>query len=198
MPLLHFPPEILLSIGDFLSTRDLNSFHQASHHLASVLKSLLHLRAVQDVDGLAALSFAATKGIEELAKIVLQKGADINYRNDSAGAEQRTALHFAAGAGNEGMVRLLLENGADISIRSGREATALHWATKVPDSEAILRLLLGNGADIKAKDSAGRTPLHWAIEHGGAGSKEVIRLFLEYTADLSTEQLIVGYTHLWM
>lgn len=193
MSLLSFPNEILLLVAEYLSTQDLNSFLQTNHHLAWLLKSLLHDHAVQDKDGLAALSFAAAKGYEKLARIVLEKGVDINYRNDGADKEQKTALHFAAEAGNEEMVRLLLEHGADISIRSEHGATALHWATKVSDSEAIMRLLLGSGADIAAEDDRGRTPLHWAIYNNG--SKAVFKLFFKHARDLSFEQLMVGYEH---
>ena len=60
------------------------------------------------------LHLAAQGGKEQVVRLLLEKGADIEARDRT----QQTPLHYAAYSGSEKLVRLLLEKGADIEARS--------------------------------------------------------------------------------
>jgi ankyrin repeat protein len=80
-----------------------------------------------------ALYLAARGGHEEVVRLLLEHGADIDARNNQPG---KTALVGAAEKGHEGVVRTLLELGADATIES-RGKTAEDLAS----TEAIKALL---------------------------------------------------------
>jgi nucleoside phosphorylase len=68
-----------------------------------------------------ALLWAAKNGHEEAARLLLDKGANANSRDQRRGG--MTPLHLAAVQGHEAVVRLLLEKGADPTVRSSNGAT---------------------------------------------------------------------------
>ncbi|MFH1448082.1 MAG: ankyrin repeat domain-containing protein, partial [Candidatus Micrarchaeota archaeon] len=53
---------------------------------------------------------AASKGIENIARMLIRKGADVNTKS----ADGLTPLHDAAYNGHTGAVKLLIEKGADM------------------------------------------------------------------------------------
>lgn len=65
--------------------------------------------------GKAPLVLAVLNGDEELARLLLDKGAPINQRHAKDGT---TALMWAANAGEKRLVQLLMDRGADLSIRA--------------------------------------------------------------------------------
>ena len=84
--------------------------------------------------GERALSEAAFWDQEEIAKLLIESGAEVNGQAE----RQITALHRAARLGNVEMVKVLLDAGADPKLADDRGQTAADWATR-PD---IRRLLL--------------------------------------------------------
>lgn len=92
----NLPVELLLSIGEELSVRDLP-------HLLETT-GLLHHLATQDKDGILAINSAAVKGNQTLMKIVLNRGADPNSEYHG-----RTALQYAASRGHLPVINTLLE-----------------------------------------------------------------------------------------
>jgi ankyrin repeat protein len=89
-------------------------------------------------------------------KIALDKGADINYK-DNIGW---TALLHATFYGYKDIVELLLKNGADINIKNNGGNTALIIASKF-NHKNIIKLLLKNGADVNIKNKYGNTALNY-------------------------------------
>lgn len=72
------------------------------------------------------LNTAAYFGQVEIARLLLERGADVNA-NQGVGAV--TPLHDAAMGGHGAMVRLLVERGADLEARDGEfNSTPLQWA----------------------------------------------------------------------
>lgn len=65
--------------------------------------------------GKAPLVLAVLNGNEELVKLLLDKGAQINERHPKDGT---TALMWAANTGEKRLVQLLMDRGADLSIRA--------------------------------------------------------------------------------
>jgi ankyrin repeat protein len=95
----------------------------------------------------------------DVAKVLLDAGADVNKRN----AKGETALHLPNPhfTPNPATVQVLLEAGADITAKSQSGATPLHAAAQLAKTE-IAQLLIASGADLDAKDQQGNTPLSLA------------------------------------
>ena len=77
------------------------------------------LNALDSQSGITPLGWAALNGQAEAAKLLIEKGADVNARN----RDGTTSLHSAAFLGRIGTVKLLLENGADTTLRSNDGST---------------------------------------------------------------------------
>ena len=80
--------------------------------------------AVADEDLNRTFIGAAMSGDVELIKTLLDKGVDVNAKDQYG----QIALITAAQEGQFGAVRLLLERGADVNARDHRSWTALMYA----------------------------------------------------------------------
>jgi uncharacterized protein len=118
--------------------------------------------------GCTALMLAISEQHYELAKLLIEKKADVNIRNDLG----KTALIIAADARFSGpqvlpIINILLENGADLETQDTDGSTALMKAAFSGHTD-IVRVLLERGADVKKKSKEGRTALHFAAKWGDA------------------------------
>ena len=130
-----------------------------------------------DAVGRTALAWAATRGHENVVRILLrQKDVNANPRDIESG---RTPLHLAAKGGYEGVAKLLLEREDTNPNTRDTEygQTPLWWAAK-GGYEGVAKLLLErkdtnpNTRDIRY----GQTPLVYAARGGHEG---VVKLLLE-------------------
>ena len=86
-----------------------------------------HIKAGSDLNekdpigGSSPLIAAATFGKTEVARALIEAGADVNYKNN----EGLTPLHTAAFHCRTGIVEALLDKGADKNLRSNAGSTAL-------------------------------------------------------------------------
>src|SRR5262249_42665871 len=97
------------------------------------------LRAGADVnyrnkDGETALHFAAVKDSPEIARTLIQGGADLNLQ---AHRTKETPLHQAAIRGKLEVVRELLEHGADCSVKALKGLTARQWAQRYKQKKIV-------------------------------------------------------------
>ena len=75
--------------------------------------------------GVTPLMIAASKGLVEIAKMIIQAGANVNEQND----EGWTALHKAASDQNKSsIVALLMESGINLDLKNKSGKTALQLA----------------------------------------------------------------------
>jgi len=142
--------------------------------------------------GDTALHVAAAAYQSEIARVLIDAGADVRAKNRH-GYEP---LHAAA-AGQPGsrrwnppaqskMVELLIAAGADPNATDKRGVTPLHIAVRTRCAAAV-ETLLGRGADRMFSNKNGSTPLKLArmnTGRGGSGSEEakaqqlqILRLF---------------------
>lgn len=84
-----------------------------------------------------AFYIACRNGHTDVARFLLDRGADVNFRGFFGG----TGLHWAAINGHKETVEFLLANGADTSLEDDQfQSTPLGWALET-DQKAIAELL---------------------------------------------------------
>lgn len=112
--------------------------------------------------GVTPLHRASQLGMESVAKVLLEAGANVDSRTKKG----ETPLHFAAkysstlGHGEvTGLLRLLIASGADIEAATSTGETALHLASLVGDALSA-SILISSGADVNKRDDQGDFPLH--------------------------------------
>jgi len=131
--------------------------------------------------GTTPLYGAAVQGDDEIARLLLEAGADPNL--ESKGEGEGLPLCAAASWGFVQVVRDLLAHGADPNLAEddGKGLTPLGWALK-PRWEGTVRALLDAGADPNCGGRA-EPPLVTASSRGAA---EVVRALLAEGADPDT------------
>lgn len=93
------------------------------------------LREVETTDehGTTPLQYASFRGLLDMCKLLVSRGADVNAKTHDQGY---TALMFAAISNHTHVVRYLLELGADIDYTNTIGRTAAQMATFVNSNEA--------------------------------------------------------------
>jgi ankyrin repeat protein len=138
--------------------------------------------------GATPLMLAAVCGQPELLRLLLDRGARIDARDDF----HRDAIYFATKMGYHETTRLLLQAAAGIQYGGADEAALRRWVMAgYPDRVGAL---LDRGADINTKDDRGRTPLMWAAVLSRTRSPDsrcnhvaTARLLLERGADIDAQ-----------
>jgi ankyrin repeat protein len=107
------------------------------------------------------LHCAASRGHENVAELLISRGAELEAR-DFTGI---TPLGCAALNSFTDMMRLLLAMGAEVDASDADGRQPLHLAVE-SEKEASVDLLLAWGANPNARTGSGLTPLHIAAERG--------------------------------
>jgi ankyrin repeat protein len=114
-------------------------------------------------DGFPPLGLAIFFGHPELARLLIERGADVHAVAENA--NRVAPVHAAAAACDRATMRLLLERGADPNARQQLDFTPMHGAASRGDIE-LATLLLEHGAERTPKGSDGQTPADVARSHG--------------------------------
>lgn len=122
------------------------------------------------------LGLAVTLGDESLVSYLLQKGADVNYRNDNG----QTPLHIAVAHREHVIISQLLNNGAYPKARNDAGQQPILLAALHNDFPSI-ELLLKNGANPNALDFDGWSPLLAAVDRNNDNG--IINILIKYGAD---------------
>lgn len=144
------PPLDVFDAAAVGRTRGLQELLDAEPELAGAWSS----------DGFTALHYAAFFGQADAARILLERGAEVEVvaRSESI---RVTPLHSAAAGSHAGIVKLLLEAGADPNAAQDGGFTPLHSAAQNDDRESV-EALLEAGADPAHATDDGRTPAQLA------------------------------------
>jgi ankyrin repeat protein len=127
-----------------------------------------------------ALNAAFAQGEVEIARTLLQNGANINTL-DGAG---ESSLHREIFGGHHAVVKLLLEHQADVNIQADETCeTPLLLAARTGELE-VSRLLLKHGADVTSRNYLGWSSLHLASYHGHLG---IVEDLLVHGADVNAQ-----------
>lgn len=155
-----------------------------------------------DVRGITPLFIAVEDGNIEIARALLDFGADVNFTTDRGRTplmqidddatpelvrlllsykarvnvpdeDGNTPLILAAGEVEDEVLKLLIEAGADVNAANKSGRTALMRAAWDEDLEHV-RILLAAGADVNAKNEEGETA--WDL----AADDEVVKLIESY------------------
>ncbi|MFC5499898.1 ankyrin repeat domain-containing protein [Caenimonas terrae] len=112
------------------------------------------------------LMIAALKGELELARKLVERGADVNKTG-------WTPLHYAATNAHLDVMTMLLDNYAYIDAESPNKTTPLMMAAQYGNADAV-KLLLEAGADPRLKNQLGLTAIDFATRAGRSDSAELI------------------------
>jgi ankyrin repeat protein len=139
---------------------DLDVFEAAAIGDAVRLRVLLDdepaLATAWSEDGFTPLHFAAFFGHPEAAKLLVERGADLEARSTNTQfALDASPLHSASAAGQLEVCEVLLDAGADVNaVPPGGYTALLHAAAN--QNEELVGFLLERGADRTARLDDGR------------------------------------------
>lgn len=147
------PNELVISSGD-----------------ANNLQNLKKLVNIKDDRGFTLLMNATVSENEEMMKLLLRLGADVNARNEDGAA----AVHFAAGDGSVSRLKLLSQYGSKFDTQS-KSGTPLHWAAGKGRNNAIKFILEHGNGDVNAISAEGLPPvLMAAVASADLGVKHLV------------------------
>jgi ankyrin repeat protein len=119
-------------------------------------------RNVSDNTLTSPLGMAAFKGYYDIAKLLIEKGADVNFTTD---ATQPRPVHFAAASGNGDLVKLLIEHKANVDEKDPEGWLPITIAAARGFCN-VIDILIERGADINGAVETGLSALSIACSKG--------------------------------
>ena len=123
--------------------------------------------------GANALFYAIARGNNEIAKLLLERGADANIVASYGPYGNITPLALASTLGLTDIISSLLIGKSSINFKMRDGRTALIWAAISGKSEAV-NTLINSRADLNIADNDGKTALMFAAENGDYFSVEYL------------------------
>jgi uncharacterized protein len=155
--------ELLLSAGPSLDIFEASALPGTHDRAVELLDADPQSVATWSCDGFSPLHLAAYFGRDDIARLLLERGADTNAQARNAMALR--PLHSAAAGRALNIVRALLERGAEVNVQQHGGWTALHAAAANGDFP-MTELLLARGASPGLLSDDKRTALDLATEKG--------------------------------
>ena len=133
-----------------------------------------------------AINAACGRSSFEVVRLMLEKGAKIDVRDDMG----RMAIHFAAARSMENF-QAIFESGGDVEMADEMGRTALHWASVGGKVDVVNQIIALSKGLVERADRDGWTPLLWAARGSdtaqakvsSSAQEEVIKLLLDRGAD---------------
>jgi ankyrin repeat protein len=117
-----------------------------------------------------------------LARLLLEKGAQVNYFGRSPPLMRRLDNHNFSpmhAARSAEMVQLLLDHDADPDFHSDMDDRPLHWYA-IRDDTAAMRAILQHGVEVNPIGPFRETPLHTSVQR----SLDSVELLVKHGADV--------------
>jgi len=157
-----------------------NGYHDLVREIISTLVEHFGYRSHQLSSTVSqALTEAVSNDHEQVVRVLLKNGANINAQCGSYG----TALQAASSGGHEKVVQTLLDNKADVNAESEPYGTALQAASS-KGHEKVVQMLLDNKADVNAKSKPYGTALQAASSEG---HDKTVQILLDNRADVNAK-----------
>jgi ankyrin repeat protein len=123
----------------------------------SIIAENSYLINDRDEEGCTPLEVAVKKDRLEVAKYLLDQGAEVNARNKHG----YSALHFVK---SKAMAEVLVSKGAEVNMTENYGLTPLHDAVLEGYTD-IVEFLISKGADVNVIENKGFTPLKMAVKY---------------------------------
>jgi len=130
------------------------------------------------------LCVAAAEGRVDIARLLVERGANVNFWNEKGNAP----LYCAAVGDHVDVAELLLANGSEVNLEGEGAYTPLIWSV-ILGSAGVAQVLLAHGADVNHRVEEGATALSLAkvgcaIMADGGKPPAVVRRWAELEAIL--------------
>lgn len=123
-----------------------------------------------DEDNYTPLHWACMRAHWDVAKYLIEKGADLNV----VGGDGGTPINWAVHHDNVEIIKLMIENGVKLNIRNQWGMTELHtaiWRGCIH----VVEYLLDHGSDPTIKTNEGWTAMHYAFRSGHDNVIELLK-----------------------
>jgi ankyrin repeat protein len=147
--------------------------------LALVLDTSILDMDLRKKEGQTLFYQASERGKEAVAKLLLEKGVDVNAQ----GGFYCNALQAASAKGREAVVKLLINAGANVNAQGGHYSNALYAASS-GGYEQIVKLLLEKGANVNAQ---GRHYGNALQQASFGGHEQIVKLLLKKGANVNAQ-----------
>jgi ankyrin repeat protein len=114
-------------------------------------------------DGFTALGLAAYFSNEEIVKLLISRGANVN--TPAQNGFNVFPIHSAVASGNVNITKMLINAGANVNVMQQAGFTPLHAAAQLGNIELII-LLLEHDAEVDVRTEGGKSPADLAKEKG--------------------------------
>ena len=148
-----------------------NSLAKEVDHL---LKLGVNVNLIPSNQELSALMVVSQYGNTQIAKLLLEHGANVDLKNGKGWS----ALMIASQNGQFEAADLLLDYGADINLQSNDGSSTLMVSYLLKLSE----LFLGRGANVNLKNNNGAAAIFIAVQKGFT---KIVKFLLEHGADVN-------------
>jgi ankyrin repeat protein len=122
-------------------------------------------------DGFTALGLAAYFGNEDVARLLISKGADVNIPANNG--FNVFPIHSAVAVKSYNISKMLIDAGANVNVKQQAGFTPLHAAAQLGEIELII-LLLEHGAAVDMRMEGGKLPADLAREKGFLEIAEIL------------------------
>lgn len=104
------------------------------------------------------LTAAVKHELFDVTHILLEKGADVSFRNH----HDEIPLHIAALNGDTAMTNLLIKYKSNVQAKDDKGQTPLHLAV-ANGNHLVVKSLINAGSNVNEPDKNGNTPLHYSV-----------------------------------